>query len=242
MLLGALQTRLIVLQSAFYKAFKNLDPLQVLETFSTPKLRSMLDILRRFDLTSPIECYKPRRPVIIDDEDEDKNDAEQDSGIANCKTPAPTKTCRERRRKNVRWETSRKGRKGQNKNKRKTSDSDPVAEDGGEPTTTVVDTEEVPNAEIDHSVVQDVEVEQIVAESAVLPAESKENGIASEIAQDDDSVAIQEIPDDADKVDIEQIKQRKGKRFPRKGKQSRLLDPPLCGIVFVDNRFDARIL
>lgn len=153
------------------------------------------------------------------------------------------KTCRERRRKNVRWDPSRRGR--QNRQRKKSAvDSDPI----GEPQQTGRETF--------------VSEEQNLTETDPVLAHSEENGTVVEISGPDSAISamnpdnvnqvsetvdgIKTVDEENDKEpspgETEQVKQRKGRRHHRRGKHPRLQDLPLCGIVFVENRFDARIL
>lgn len=72
LLLGALHTRLVWIQSIFNEAFEELEPLEVLENFSTPKLLGVLRILRRFDLSKPQESASLHS---------EENDEEEDSDV-----------------------------------------------------------------------------------------------------------------------------------------------------------------
>ncbi len=74
-LLGALHTRFVWIQGIFNEAFEDLPPVKVLEDFSSPKLAAVLDILRRYDLTTPHESKVAR-------DAEEEEDSENELTVA----------------------------------------------------------------------------------------------------------------------------------------------------------------
>ena len=241
MLLGALHTRFVILQTAFKKAFKDLEPLQVLENYSTPKLRAMLQILRRFDLTHPIEPIRPRRAIVADDEDEEVED--ESESVQPPKVTAPVKYSRDRRKKNFRWDPSKKGRNSKNK---KVLEDSSISEISEHDAIKSVDEETLANNETTSvkdkplsviAALEDTNIENVNGikdETELVEKENEKSTTVGEEDKDQDPVG--------DKADA--LKTRKPRRFPRRGRMAnnRSNEPPLCGIVFVENRFDARIL
>lgn len=222
LLLGALQTRLFILQAGFYKVFKDMDPLEVIEKYSTPKLLCLLQILRRFDLTTPIEPLKSRRIMIEDDDDEDF-DEDMDNSEGPVRQEQTAKSCRDKRRKNVRWDNARKGdtKKGRNKKK-------PVNKLGSAADAITEGTSE-------DAVVIEIEPGTEITEAPPEIKDTPTQAGPQDVTNEEDKTII---PENVETVTAK----RRGKRFPKRPKNLRAQDPALCGIVFVKDRFDARIL
>jgi hypothetical protein len=232
LLLGAVHTRFVFLQAAFQLVFTKLEPLEVLENYSTPKLRTLLQILRRFDLTRPLEPFKPK--IILDEDDDDKDGFEDEESFEPQTNVDLTQTKRnkERRRK---FDPSKKSRTGKSRKK-------------------------LPTEEEQDSGIQKVQVEENVNAAAndpdslaVAPHSGMTNGhmedgdvvSASEMltATEEESKVVEDEVELPQEEKTESFKTRRPKRYPRRSNRpNRSNEQPLCGIVFMDNRFDARIL
>ncbi|CAG7831733.1 unnamed protein product [Allacma fusca] len=80
LLFGLLFTTLNTIHILCQHTFAKYEPLQVIEIFCTPKLLSVLQILRRFDLSQP---YEPRRKIIDPNNRDDNDDSFADSSTVN---------------------------------------------------------------------------------------------------------------------------------------------------------------
>jgi len=78
LLLGAVYTRLLMVQATFRQAFSCVTPLEALELYSTSKLRAVLQILRRFDLTQTPEAMARTRRRQQSGTDDSENESEND--------------------------------------------------------------------------------------------------------------------------------------------------------------------
>ncbi|ODN02294.1 Endoribonuclease Dcr-1 [Orchesella cincta] len=263
LLLGALHTRFAVVQKTLLSEFTKYEPIEALERFSTPKLRAVLDVLRRFDLTHPVEPIRPKRQEEKVDDDED-GDESFDHGDSLGTEEEKRSMKSGKQKKNVKFDNKNKrggGRGGRRRQPGKRIDENQQQEQNKE--SSEIPLKEVENGE--KEIIKDiVEVEVIQTEDAKVIEEIKVVEEKKEPTTDEnacDSI----IPPPPVKVENEQeapapiepntnTDQNPKKthrrrptghrgRFTKKTKIFQRVDESsLCAIIFVENRFDARLL
>lgn len=227
LLLGAVHTQFVLLQSKFNRAFKGIHPLEVLEKYSTTKLRAILQILRRFDLTRPVEPVRPKRIVVNDDEDDDDKDGcDDEMERYKPQVVQNTKSNRGRRRKNFKLDPTKNGKSGNDKN---TKD----AEAG-------VETEAV--GELIKQTVENGTIRLVASENSENNLKDESVEKKAKIKPEIELNAAEGIkPESSEDKQADRPKNRR--RYNRKAKlANKSAEPPLCGILFVESRFDARML
>lgn len=262
LLLGALHTRFVIVQKTMLSEFHKYQPIEVLERFSTPKLRAVLDVLRRFDLTHPVEPIRKRpEPKIDEDEDGDAFDADESA----IEERQKGKGCG--KKKNVKFDN--KGKKGGKNNRKRHDKGKKICEDGQEVQSQkeeeVGETEEPKQEETKENKIPGGDVINELAIKEQLQPEPKivENGIhegehdrVNEIELEKVKETVGNLEDKVDETKEElnpPAEQKKShhrrkpsahrNRFSKKSKIFHRIDESsLCGIIFVENRFDARIL
>ncbi|CAL8072692.1 unnamed protein product [Orchesella dallaii] len=109
LLLGALHTRFTVVQKTLLSEFSKYQPIEVLERFSTPKLRAVLDVLRRFDLTHPVEPVRPKRQEEkLEDDDEGDDSFDHGDSLSNATDDEKRLGKSGKQKKNVKFDNKNK--------------------------------------------------------------------------------------------------------------------------------------
>jgi len=236
LLLGALHTRLVFLQAAFHSVFSKLEPLEVLENYTTPKLRTVLQILRRFDLTRPIE---PLKPTKIDEDDDDKDafdeDDEPSAELAQSKKPKDKRRKFDPNRKTTRVSKCRK-KPANTHNENQTF---------------------LPDAQVNGSEVELCENTSEKTQNCDNSSEkAKIDGVAScdpeltngKMSPSSPLIGDTDMVGTEDELVLNESKRenskfRRPRRFQRRhNRGNKPWEIPLCGILFVKERMDARIM
>ena len=266
MLLGALHTRFVWIQGIFNQAFEDMEPVEALEKFSTPKLVTVLDILRRFELTTPHESKVQR-----DEEEED--DSENEITVADYLEQQKQAEAQEAasrggrffgRRKHYRSKAEALNEKQRRKQhfldkQVKFQENTSAAEDGAKEKSSLDDPTalaeaKVVNESVQESLVALIDEEELkpiatdkILESAQIPT-LKETKVETLKESPKTSCANYTKNIDVEEVEDSNSNQKKDEvrpiiKYQRRNKfANKVNEDALCGLLLCEDRFVARLL